>query len=276
MRRATLEKLKELSGFSSSEDEAEFPCNIPAGSEVDCVNVEQCGVTALGGMQVSVTTSDKRKTSRSEGELNANLGSQVLDPDDTDLLKNAKVNPAPSRETLLYMLRENNLNWFTFAKDLEFMLPVGSQIVLNQILIDFADYIPFSDLTEREEQLVEVSRQTYLDQRKQALDNEIFEAESEYEDGDWCQINDILSNKAKAQIQQARRKIKRAATRETSKKIAKEALLQRQIPKRMSTFLKYPDIGEKMEEFVQEHRVGADQWCRTGVFTFTFTFHCVR
>ena len=50
MRRATLEKLKELSGFSSSEDEAEFPCNIPAGSEVDCVNVEQCGATALGGM----------------------------------------------------------------------------------------------------------------------------------------------------------------------------------------------------------------------------------
>ena len=268
---SNLEEIEGVECISSSEDEAEFPCSIPAGSEVDCVNVEQCGETALGGSQVSVTTSEKCKRSRSEGELNANLGSQVLDPDDTDLLKNATVNPAPSRETLLYMLRENNLNWFTFAKELETMLPVGSQVVLNQILIDFADYIPFSDLTVREEQLVEVSRQAYLeDQRKQALDNEIFETESESEDGDWCQINDILSNKAKAQIQQAWRKIKRAATRETSKKIAKEALLQRKIPKRVPTFLtKYPDIGDKMEEFVREHRVGAGQWRRTGVFTFT-------
>ena len=80
--------------------------------------------------------------------------------------------------------------------------------------------IPFSDLAEREEQLVEISRQAYLeDQCKQALKNEIFKTESQSEDGDWCQINDILSNKAKAQIQQARRKIKRAAARETSKKI---------------------------------------------------------
>ena len=110
------------------------------------------------------------------------------------------------------------------------------------------------------------------DQRKQALDNEIFETESESEDGDWCQIDDILSNKAKAQIQQARRKIKRAATRETSKKIAKEALLQRKIPKRVSTFFtKYPDIGEKMEEFVREHGVGADQWRRTGVLLLQAT-----
>lgn len=101
---SNLEEIEGVECISLSEDEAEFPCSIPAGSEVDCVNVEQCGETALGGSQVSVTTSEKRKRSRSEGELNANLGSQVLDPDDTDLLKNATVNPAPSRETLLYML----------------------------------------------------------------------------------------------------------------------------------------------------------------------------
>lgn len=140
------------------------------------------------------------------------------------------------------------------------MLPVGSQVVLNQILIDFADHIPFSDLSEREEHLVEVSRQAYVeDQRKQALDNEIFETESESEDGDWCQIDDILSNKAKAQIQQARKKIKRAATKETSNKIAKEALLQRKIPKRVSTFLtKYLDIAGKKNGRVCS---GTPGWC---------------
>ena len=83
------------------------------------------------------------------------------------------------------MLRENNLNWFTFAKELETMLPVGSQGVQTLLII------PFSDLTEREEQLVEVSRQASLeDQCKQALDNEIFKTESKSENGDWCQIND--------------------------------------------------------------------------------------
>lgn len=62
---SNLEDIEGVEWISLSEDEAEFPCNIPAGSEVDCVNVEYCGVTALGGSQVSVTTSEKRKTSRS-------------------------------------------------------------------------------------------------------------------------------------------------------------------------------------------------------------------
>lgn len=31
---------------------------------------------------------------------------------------------------------------------------------------------------------------------------------------------------------------------------------------------KYPDIDEKIEEFVKSNNVGADQWHRTGVLTF--------
>ena len=30
----------------------------------------------------------------------------------------------------------------------------------------------------------------------------------------------------------------------------------------------FPDIGERIEQFVQEHKVGADAWRRTGVLTF--------
>lgn len=71
-------------------------------------------------------------------------------------------------------------------------------------------------------------------------------------------------------MQKERKRIKSAATRQTSKRIAEEALLKHKVPKRVSTIMnRYPDIGEKMEVFVRNHRVGADQWRRTGVFTFT-------
>ena len=34
--------------------------------------------------------------------------------------------------------------------------------------------------------------------------------------------------------------------------------------------LKYPNIGEDIETFVKERKVGADVWRRTGVLTFTY------
>lgn len=36
-----------------------------------------------------------------------------------------------------------------------------------------------------------------------------------------------------------------------------------------SVLSRHPEIGEVMEEFVREADVGADKWCRTGVYTFT-------
>ena len=50
---------------------------------------------------------------------------------------------------------------------------------------------------------------------------------------------------------------------------SQEALLQRKIPKKVSTIVTmYPDIGERMEHLIKKQRVGANQWRRTGVFTF--------
>ena len=34
---------------------------------------------------------------------------------------------------------------------------------------------------------------------------------------------------------------------------------------------KYPNIGEDIETFVKERKVGADAWRRTGVLTFTYS-----
>ena len=250
-----------ISSEDATEDEEEFPLSDQLHS-----NKGQHDTDSSDHGSSFVKVAQENAVSKEKGTSDRGM----FDPDDTDILKNPTVNPAPSRETLLLILRENNLNWFTFVAELKNMLPTDNPEVLNQILVDFADFIPYSDLSTAEEQLIEISRQAYLEiQRKQSLGNAIFETDSESDDGDWCEINDICSDEAKEKVQQERKKIKMAAKRETSKLIAKEALLKCKIPKKVSTIVtKYPDIGKKMEDFVQKHRVGADQWRRTGVFTF--------
>ena len=54
-----------------------------------------------------------------------------------------------------------------------------------------------------------------------------------------------------------------------AKKITEQNFLRRKTSKREDTILKkYPDIGEKIEEFVRDQNIGADKWRRTGVLTF--------
>ena len=260
-----VEELEDVEWVSSSDDVTKDEEESPS-SDQPYSNAGEYHVDSLDHMSSFAKGIQEKTVSKEKGTSDRT----VLDPDDTEMLKNPFVNPAPSMETLLLMLRENCLNWFTFASELKNMLPPNNTEVLNQVLIDFAAFIPFSDLSTTEERLVEVSRQAYLEgQRKQSLSNAVFETDSESDDGDWCEISDICSDEAKAKVQQERKRIKRAATRESAKLISQEALLQRKIPKKVSTIVTmYPDIGERMEDFVKKHRVGADQWRRTGVFTF--------
>ena len=73
----------------------------------------------------------------------------------------------------------------------------------------------------------------------------------------------------KTLIQKRRKAIRKQRQRLTAKKISKQNFLHRKTSKREDTILKkYPDIGEKIEEFVRDQNVGADKWRRTGVLTF--------
>ena len=232
-----LEEVEDVEWISSSEDETECSHDMPTfrnqNRGVSSVPVSDCITSTNSCSQIPKTSEKKGYVARPRS----------FDPDDTDVLMSAPIFPEFSKETLLLMLRENDLNWFSFAKELQAMLPFGNQDgALQQILLDFADYIPMSDLTSREEQLAEVSRQAYLEiQRKQSLSDEVFETDSESEDDDWLEINDILSDEAK--VLQERTKIRKAAKREVSRKIAQEAPLQRKITKMISTILtKYPDV----------------------------------
>ena len=76
----------------------------------------------------------------------------------------------------------------------------------------------------------------------------------------------ILGPNLKTLVQKSNSK---AAAAFDGKKISEPNFLHRKTSKREDTILKkYPDIGEKIEEFVRDQNVGADKWRKTGVLTF--------
>lgn len=67
-------------------------------------------------------------------------------------------------------------------------------------------------------------------------------------------------------VQKKRKAIRRQRKHLVAKKISEHNFLCRKTSKHEDTILKkYPDIGEKIEEYVREQNVGADKWRRTGV-----------
>ena len=182
-------------------------------------------------------------------------------------------NPAPSNDTLLSWLREHDLNWFTFFEEVRQYLRNYTSEVLNHVILQFTDHLPFSDLTLDEEMRVEVSRQAFLEvQRRRPLDEPEIEADSDNdEDQHWeeVEITDVLGEETLRKIQSERLRIRRRAERRMAEEIAKTCILKRRIPPSASRLQKkFPTIGKDMEEFVESKKVGADAWRRTGLFTF--------
>lgn len=182
-------------------------------------------------------------------------------------------NPAPSHDVLLSWLRDHDLNWFAFFEEVSQYLRNYTSEVLNQVILDFTDYLPSSDLTQNEEKCVEVSRQAFLEvQRRNCLENTDIESDSDNdEDQDWCgvQISRVLGEKTLQKIQSEKLRIKRRAERKIAKEIAETCLLKRRVPPAISRLQKkFPSIGKDMEEFVESKKVGADAWRRTGLLTF--------
>ena len=58
------------------------------------------------------------------------------------------------------------LNWFLFVEVLEQKLNSYTKAVIDQILLDFSGHIHLLKFNEREESIVEQSRQAYLLSRK--------------------------------------------------------------------------------------------------------------
>ena len=155
---------------------------------------------------------------------------------------------APSNDHLLYILRDNNLNWISFVEEVRITFTMTEE-ALNQLFIDFAHFISFADLTEEEEKLVEQSRQAYLMQRREReredetreFDEIITDSESD-DPEDWVRIQET---KDAEEIQKKLKKQKSIYSRLKKRMVAKEIvstrLLKHQLPKKVSrTLKKYP------------------------------------
>ena len=213
-------------------------------------------------------------------ELTKPRGQRLIGAIDPDTISKQKedcmiVNPTPTMQHMLLMLRSNELNWFSFVEELRMLLQKFTTEALNEVLIDFAHYLSSSDINKNEERLIEQSRQAYLErERRRVMEEENSDIESDPESDnpdDWVDIDDISSKQAKEMVAKHWKILKRRARIHAAKAIAQAGFLKRKITKRVARVIeKYSNIAKDIEEFVREQRVGADAWRRTGVLTFSY------
>ena len=103
--------------------------------------------------------------------------------------------PTPSMEHMLLMLRSNELNWFSFVEELRMLLREFTPEALNDVLLDFANYLASSDLDRNEERLIEQSRQAYLERERRRVmimeENSNIASDSESDNpDDWVGVED--------------------------------------------------------------------------------------
>ena len=165
--------------------------------------------------------------SENDGQ-NSNIppNSSALDPD-VVMKGMATVSPAPGNEHLVMILRENNHNWFSFVEELKMLLHMYTPEVLNQVLVDFAAYLPFSDLSDEEERLVEQSRQAFLmtERRRVAREDDDVVSDSESDDPeDWVDVGEGLTEKMKSLVVKEKRKQKKRDRRRFLKLVTEKSV----------------------------------------------------
>lgn len=278
---------------SSIEDDGEsFNSDSASGSDDEIVGsssakpIQPDFASTYNCDTVNTTTDNEAVGMHQESGISDSSTTGASQPDfgsiDCDMMNKTKdatqsMTFSPSCDHMLLILRGNHLNWFSFIEDLKTVTRGFTQESFNQLLIDFAFYISSSDVTEEEEKLIEESRQAFVATERQRIAQQPVESiESDDENDavspdDWLNVTS-LDSKAAQEIILKHRKIYRRKSRARAAKVVAEArLLRRKLPNRVSKILKeHPSICHDIEEFVKEHKVGADAWRRTGVLTFTY------
>ena len=97
----------------------------------------------------------------------------------------------------------------------------------------------------------------------------VTESESDNDNPDRVNyIQSPLDPNLHAHIKKRRQSIKQNFSRLEVKRITSQHFLQRKSSQHLNSIVnKFPDIGEKIEEFIKSNNVGADAWRRTGVLT---------
>ena len=142
---------------------------------------------------------------------------------------------------LMDILKSCELNWFSFVEVIKEKMKDYSKEAIDQLLLDFSGHLHLFNLEEREELIIEQSRQAFL--LAQRLDNsdaddEAVVSEAEEMEVDWGNINDPLQKEAQSAIVQKVRNLRLSAKRKAAKKIAEERFLRRRRGKNVSKILK--------------------------------------
>ena len=176
---------------------------------------------------------------------------------------------------LLDIFHKCNLNWLEFVCALQVLMPNVADHVLEQVLLDFAGQLPFLDLSEHDERIIEQSRQVYLqEKRRQEIESEITDGMIVSDSDSDCaeegqRVRDPLDEAGLDIIMKKRTAIRRKATREVKKRIAERRYLRRRKSKKVARIQReHHDIGKTIEQYVRNCGVSADASRRTGVLTF--------
>lgn len=171
---------------------------------------------------------------------------------------------------LLDLLRICQLNWFAFVDELRTKLKDQGDHVVDQVLLDFGGQLPYFGLNEKEEKQIEHSRQAYLMKRRleeMEEGNEITSGSEVERNGEEEEVEAAVTS-CKTVMEKEVRLMRRRMKRKAARKVAEMRLLGKKKGKHVSKILQdCPDIGQSIEEFIQDNHVGADAWRRTGVLT---------
>ena len=175
-----------------------------------------------------------------------------------------------SLDETIKILEECYFNWFAFLQYLND----------NNLESTISDADISSRLTDQQNSLFKQSHLAYC-----TVENEVqpmIERDAAVRDGyvvsesdednpdDYLDLRiDHESDKAKTLVERRVAAIRRKSLRTKAKLIAEKKFLHRKNSKQVHGIVKeYPDIGEKIEDFVKSRSIGADAWRRTGVLTF--------
>ena len=203
-------------------------------------NKSDCEHGSVNGIKATTTSTESGCVEESANDLQNSCaehskrrGDVAIDPD--SLKKDTViVDPTPSMDHLLFMLRSNELNWFAFVEEPKMLLREFTPETLNVVLLDFAHYLSSTAIDRNEERLIEQSRQAYLEQERQRVVEEtrdiVSDEESDNPD-DWVDIDGITNERAKEMVTKQWKIQKRRARIAASKAIAKASLLKRKVTK---------------------------------------------
>ena len=178
-------------------------------------------------------------------------------------------------DVLKTSLESGNFNWFECIHQLESDF---SDEAVCKLTETFPEQLPALNLGKEQENLALTSYRAFLADKCDAYEQErlartvngevVTDSESDNPD-DFVGLTSILDEAGKQLISKRRATIKRRAQRTKAKAVAKRRFLSKKLSKKVSRIMQNcPDIGKTIESFVQERKVGADAWRRTGVLTF--------